>query len=225
MLQTHPHFNSLNPNVKTAEEIDEYLYEALNYQHTFEKRTTPWEAQQWDYEELQRFNIDLEKIDRLYYIFYNNDGVSGGRDFKMIARMDNDLEKQPIYLEMFASCDYTGFDCQGSGHIFISKDANLFMKLVLSEAENDVDKSLIYDSLWKDSIYVEEMDDDNYYYFYDKFSNLLLKKVPMLKYICHEAIYQNRDVLYEYKILLPKILRESVLEFINTKDAIIAYNS
>ena len=219
MLQTHPSFKSFNPNVKNAEEIDDYLHEALHYQHTFEKRTTPWEAQQWDYEELQRFNIDLEKIDRLYYIFYDS-GV-GGRNFQMIARMEKD-EEQPIYVEMVASCDYTGFDCQGSGYIFISKNANLFMKLVLAEAEKDVDKSLIYDSLREDSIYVEEM--DNYYY-YDKFSNLLLKKVPMLKYICHEAIYQNRDVLYEYKILLPKILRESVLEFINTKDAIIAYNS
>ena len=213
-LKTHPNFKSVNPVVRDAETIADYLREPLHYQFMFDKRTTPWELQQWDYEVLQSFEINLEKVDRLYDVQYENDGV-GIRSFGLIARME--YEEQSLYVELIANCDYTGFDCQGGGYIFISKDANLFFKLVLRE---NLNKNLIYESLKSDSIYVEEEEDTDY----DKFSRMMWKTAPMLKYLCHEAIYQNREPLQGYSFLLPKILTESIDDFIKTKEAKIAYN-
>ena len=213
-LVTHPDFRSLDPTVKDAETMDDYLGEALFYQHMFDKRTTPWEVQQWDYEALQKFEVNLEKVDRLYYIHYER---KDGKDFQMIARME--YEDRSFYVELNAGCDYTGFECQGRGVIFISTDANMFMKLVLTEQE-DFNKDAIYESLREDSIYVEEEDDTRF----DKFSRMKWKNTPMLKYLCHEVIYQNRDTLREYSSLLPNILTESVDDFIRTRKARIAYD-
>ena len=213
-LKTHPDFQSLEANVQTAKTMYKYVGEALTYSYMFEKRTTPWEAQQWDYDALQEFKIDLEKVDRLYYIYHYDDNVSG-RKFEMIARME--YEEAPLYVELSAGCDYTGFDCQGGGQIFVSRDANLFMKLVLAE-EKDLNKNLIYKSLREDRIYVEEETDD-----YDKYTKMFYRNAPMLKYLCHQAIYEYKDSIY-YKSLLPKILAESIDDFIKTKEAKIAYD-
>ena len=214
---THHDFRSIDPNVRDVAMMDGYLSEALFYQHMFDKRTTPWEAQEWDYGVLQEFEVKLEMVDRLYYIHYNSDGVSG-RDFKLIARVE--YEGKALYVEMIASCDYTGFECQGGGFIFVSRDANLFMKLVLTEREDDLNKKLIYESLQKDSIYVEEEDE----ILCEKFSRMMRECVPMLKYLCHEVVYQNRNTLRGYKTLLPKILIQSIDDFIRDKEARIAYN-
>ncbi|KAK7082297.1 hypothetical protein SK128_024129 [Halocaridina rubra] len=87
------------------------------YQSSFEKRTTPMEAQYWDYDTLQQFEIDLEKVDRVYDIYYLDDGVSGER-FYLVARMV--YNEELIYVELAASCDFTGFDCQGEGYVFLT---------------------------------------------------------------------------------------------------------
>ena len=213
MLKTHPDFKSLDAEVQNADTMDDYVGEALSYSYMFEKRTTPWEAQHWDYDALQKFEIDVEKVDRLYYIYHTDH--AGGQDFKMIARME--YEEAPLYVELDAGCDYTGFECQGNGVIYVSRDANLFMKLVLSK-EDSLNRNLIYKSLREDRIYVEEDND------YDNYSNMFGTNVPMLKYLCHEAIYENKDELCEYKFQLPNILVNSIDDFIRTKEAKIAYN-
>ena len=212
-LITHPNFKSLDPLVKDAETMDEYLGAALLYQRQLEKKTTPWEAQQWDYDALQEFEINLEKVDRLYHIDYEDIGC-GRRCFEMIARMEYE-DEQLLYVELQASCDFS----EEGGFIFISKDANIFMKLVL--AENDINRDPIYESLQEDSIYVEEEEDNT---LHNKFARMMLRNVPMLKYLCHETIYDNRDVLRGYRSLLPNILIESLDDFIRTRDAWIAYD-
>ena len=230
-LQTHPDFKSVDSNVTNANTLGEILCEALQNQHNFEKRTTPVEMQSWNsYEALQQFTIDLEKVDRLYHVYYYNDETSL-RFFHMIARMEynnnnnNNNNQGYIFVELQANCDFTGFDCQGGGVIFISENANLFMRLVLGETfmDEEFNKCLIYDFL---------KEDDDYDYdaitvereTCDKFSRMFLNRVPMLKYICHEIIYKNKDQLWEYKVLLPEILKNSVDDFINTKEAIASYN-
>ena len=44
------------------------------------------------------------------------------------------------------------------------------------------------------------------------------KNAPMLKYLCHNAIYKHRDVLFHFKDELPTILANSVHDFIKIKD-------
>ena len=130
--------------------MDNYLFEALSYQSTFDRRTTPWEVQYWDYKDLRAFEIDLERVDRLYHISFF-DVANGDREFEMIGRMQ--YKGEPIYVELNAGCDFTGFDCQGEGNIVISRDANFFMKhLLRSKREKDI----IYKALADDGIEVEE---------------------------------------------------------------------
>ena len=205
-------FKSVKPEVKKADDIDDYVGEALSYQYQFEKRTSPWEAAQWDYDKLQAFKIDTNKVDRLYHIYNFDDGV-GDRDFELIVRLEH--EGRPLYVELSAGCDYTGFDCQGSGIIFVSRDANLFMKLVLKQVRN---KDVIYESLRADGIQVDE----EYYEYSNNCSRMLINSAPMLKYLCHQAIYDEisrSGALQGYQTVLPKILAESVTDFIRTEEA------
>ena len=213
-LKTHPDFKSVISSVVNAEDMDDHLFEALSYQYMFDRRTTPWEMQHWDYKDLQAFKIDLEQVDRLYHIkFFEN---AGDREFEMIGRMQ--YKGEPLYVELNAGCDNTGFDCQGMGNIFISRDANLFMKLVL---RSNNEKDLIYKSLADDGIEVEEEEQSEF----DVHKRMFSRTVPMLKYICHEAVYQHEQKLQSQFEQLPKILANSLEEFIRFQEAKKDYDS
>ena len=151
IIKTHPDFKSIIPSVQNAKKMNDYLSYALLYQDMFERRTTPWEMNQWDYYDLQAVEIDLERVDRLYHINFVDD--CGDRRFEMIGRMQ--YKEESFYVQLFAGCDNTGFDCRGGGNIFISRDANLFMKQ-LYNFRSKIDKDLIYKSLADDGIEVEE---------------------------------------------------------------------
>ena len=203
----HPDFKSVDLTVKTAKKMDNYMSEGLIKQHMFDKRTTPWEEQEWGQGVLQEFEINLEKVDRLYYI---------NPDVRMIARMEY-KDQQSIYVEFNARC--LGLRCHRGAFIFISRDANIFMKLVLAELREDI-KNSVYESLREDSIYVEEEDNTRF----DTFSRMTWKNVPTLQNLCHEIIYQSRDELRGYSSLLPKLLTESLDNFIRTKEARESYD-
>jgi len=123
IVQTHPAFRSVISTIRNADDIEEAIGEALLYQHMFEKRTSPWEMQTWDYEDLQNFTIKLKRIDRLYYIYNFDDDVSS-RSYEIIVRMS--YKKEKVFVHMTAGCDFTGFDCQGGGEIYITKSAYPF---------------------------------------------------------------------------------------------------
>ena len=148
-VKTHPNFKSVISSVVNAEKMNDYLSYALLYQDMFERRTTPWEMNQWNYDDLQAIEIDLERVDRLYHIKISEE--SGDRIFEMIGRMQ--YNEEILYVKLYAGCDSSGFSCHGGGNIFISRDPNLFMKQLF---EFKVDKYLIYKSLADDGIEVEE---------------------------------------------------------------------
>ena len=84
-IKTHSDFKSVDPKVYNADTIYDYVGYALMYQYMLEKRTTPWEKDLWDYDQLQNFTIELEQVDRLYYIYYTDD-IIDGEQFKLAAR-------------------------------------------------------------------------------------------------------------------------------------------
>ena len=145
----HPNFKSLNPSVTNIEKISKRIGEALRYQSEFEKKTSPSETKnEWKNKELrQSFKINLAEIDRLYYIHFFNHGID--REFRMIARMDQNNHQLPLYVKLEARCDYDGFEKYGSGYIYISRDVSLFMNLVIVDAYNkdDILKSLAQDGI------------------------------------------------------------------------------
>ena len=70
----------------------------------------------------------------------------------------------------------------------------------------------IYESLLEDGYKVQEP--DLLHKMHPKFWN----NTPMLKYLCHVAIYKNRNKLSHFKEKLPKVLANSVDDFIRVKD-------
>ncbi|XP_042239460.1 uncharacterized protein LOC121877701 isoform X2 [Homarus americanus] len=129
-MKTHPNLKSLVNGVQTAEEMENMIGTALSYQDMFDHRTSPWEMHKWEQEDLQKLKIDLEKVDRLYHIKFQDDEVEQ-RDYELVARVEF-APKTWMFIELVAGCDYTGFDCRGGGEIYVSFDAQVFLKSVLN---------------------------------------------------------------------------------------------
>lgn len=196
-----------------AEDIADYVGHALLYQHMFERKTSPWEMNQWDQDELQSFDVELDKVDRLYNIDYFNDGVSGSSFYLMVRMVYNEKH---VFVELNASCDYTGFDCQGGGDIFITINPNLFSK-VITRPPDDMER--LYQSLAEDGYHIDKQTE------HDHTPVAAWHNAPMLKFLCHLAIFDNKDKLQHYQQVLPKVLKDSVHEFIIIRDAIHKYDS
>ena len=75
-----------------------------------------------------------------------------GEEYDLICRMQGEF-----YINMRANCciGSAEFMDYGTGNIFISRDANLFMNRVLP-SNYRYNKALIYESLKKDGIYIDE---------------------------------------------------------------------
>ena len=93
MSQTyHPNFKSFDRYVKRAEDMHDYVHlrlwelDRLGHLDDIQRRTTPWEIDTWNADELKSFRIDLKSIDRLYYIKII--AFLGRRRFHMIGRKD-----------------------------------------------------------------------------------------------------------------------------------------
>jgi len=205
-VKTHPDFKSVYSEITTnADMMDDYMSYALAYQYMFDRRTTPCEKSLWEDKELDNFNIDLEKIDRLYYIYYAEEEMGWyGEKFRMTARMD--YKGRKVYFELVANCDYMGFD----GIIFVCEDADLFMKIIITDKYQI---NLIYQSLREDGIQVEELTE------YDVCSHFQKHNAPMLKFLCHLTIYKNKNLLEASFLQLPKLLEKSVKSFTQTMEA------
>ena len=202
MIETHPNFKSINPNICNANDMFEYIGEALDSQHLFEIRTTPWEM---DDKELQKFSIVEKYIDRIYHICVHDGDI---QHYRLIARMDY-KEQKHYYVNMMADC-YSSCDFQegGNGHIYVSGDANVFMNTVL---DKECESHLIFKSLEEDGIKIDK---------YDTVRRRFWKNPPLLQYLCHEAVYENQNLLNKYyPQVLPKLLVKSVTDFMKIKKA------
>ena len=134
ILQTSPNFKSVDENVHNIDTIKDIVGYAIDNQKYFEKTTTPWDS--WKGKNIQDFKIELEKIDRLYYIF----GNELENEYNLVCRMQGEF-----YIQMIAyCCNFSPVYSDGS--IFVSRDANLFMKVVLPNNPH-YNKTLIYESL------------------------------------------------------------------------------
>ena len=102
---THPNFKSIDENVKNANAINNQVGRAINNQKYFEKITTPWETTHyWKDKKIQDFKIDLEKIDRLYYIYCDEEG----EEYDLVCRMQGEF-----YINMRANCCISSAEFMG----------------------------------------------------------------------------------------------------------------
>ena len=126
-IQTHRNFQSLEPCIKNAQDINNNINQALNYQSIYSRTTTPQEIQTWDYEELQRITIDVEKIDRFYYMeFYYHSKTT---EYEIIIRMIY-KDNQYVFIKLYTNFDWTNNKPIGIGEIFVSRCPKLFVTKV-----------------------------------------------------------------------------------------------
>ena len=159
LLKTHPNFKSADPNIKDVNKIYDYMSEPLAYQDTFKREMIPNIIPN-----LNSFKINLEKVDRLYYLHYENDDNT---EYSMVIRLVAHEGLPPLYVKLVACHDSNdSFDERGAwGILFISADVDLFMK-VITECTlynyESYERNPIYNFLQKeDGIRVEREFDKN----------------------------------------------------------------
>jgi hypothetical protein len=62
--------------------------------------------------------------------YWIREGENDGDSWELMCKLDNDC-----YVFYSASCDYTGFDCQGGMKAYISKDKNAIFYMGMNEEE------------------------------------------------------------------------------------------
>lgn len=72
--------------------------------------------------------FDLLNIDTWKKIYYYQEGQNDFKEWIVAFQT-----KDGIYVYFRASCDYTGFDCQGGGDISFTKDRDIFWNFCLDQ--------------------------------------------------------------------------------------------
>lgn len=146
-IKTHPEYITMNKDLPNAKHIYLCMSKVLNNQKMFTKCTPLEEKYLWEDEELNNFKIELEAIDRLYYILPRN--IDSSHKFYLIVRMD--YKERKVYVKLMGNNEnnFLGY----CGMIFISDDINLFLKNIQL---NQHQANSIYESLAEDGIQFEE---------------------------------------------------------------------
>ena len=199
-------FKSIVPKVTNLEDLEYGMSYVMDYQTMLDKSTTPWEQKHlWPGDTLQKFEIDLEKIDRVYHMVRVD---NSDQEFELIARMSF-ADDRPLYVYLRAYCLYPGFDFNGWGSIYLSFDADIFMKTILTDSHN-ID--LIYESMIIDGISVERRTKED---IAGKSSS------PFgLQFLCQRAVIDH-NLSKEY---LPVMMANSLDRFVKSEAARNAFN-
>ena len=206
-------FKSLTSKISSNTDIDDLIGYVLNCQEYFSKwLISPYEATEWTESSIKRFIIKSEHIDRCYYIEYF---VSEWNiDMELYCHMLYD--NTPYYIHMSGSCELLcGFDCHhcSIGHIYLSKSPIYFFQHAVCD-NSDLSSNVrdgIFASLSDDGFKIPLLDSQHHIHPKRRRSS------PSLKLLCHESIYSSKEVSSIYQNQLPKILVNSLNEFIDFK--------
>lgn len=203
---------SLSSEITSHEDIYNFIGYAIDNQHEFERRiVSPYENNDWDF--FKTFTIDVEKIDRLYDIECS-DRIQIDSDYACQIYCRLYFENNVYYVNMYAHTDSLhGWECKlcSIGVIYFTKSPVYFYNHVIC---NDFDvfmQEKILNSLFEDGFKIPVLDSQYH------ISPKNRRNVASLKLLCHENIYTNLGLLYNYKTELPQILARSVTEYIDFK--------
>ena len=83
-------------------------YALGHQQYIVDRYTSPWEKDELKQDELEKYAVDSEDIDRVYKIVSNEEAYDNS-DWSMRCRVDYKGEK--YFVSFNASCCPHGFDC------------------------------------------------------------------------------------------------------------------
>ncbi|KAK3887342.1 hypothetical protein Pcinc_008606 [Petrolisthes cinctipes] len=132
-MHTHANFKSLVEGVTSAKAIWDRVGCAFQCERQFDRKTSPWEADLWEEKALDRFTINLESIDRLYYINHEN-GVCD--TYELLARVEH--KGRHLFVELRGGCRFSDSELTGGGEIFVGFNANLFLRNISTKVRKKV---------------------------------------------------------------------------------------
>jgi len=118
-------------HLQSHESMKKYLYYNLELMHYICKN----KGKVCNYKKTYRYGEDykpsidpkqLLNITDWVKVYYYQEGEGDSDEWVIVCK-----NKDDIYIYFRASCDYTGFDCQGGGMVSFSKDKNNFWNLGL----------------------------------------------------------------------------------------------
>nr|BDV49891.1 MAG: hypothetical protein [Metapenaeopsis lamellata majanivirus] len=148
---THKYFKSFVRGINNATDLYESIPFALKNHHKLEIKVLPSENEffsQDGYEEgalfrnRPKFDINVESIDRLYYLYSNDkreieemekDEIQVDIWNEMVARMEYKNKKVFFVLLYFREYEYDN----SSGCIYLTKDIDVFQNVLLLEKQHD----------------------------------------------------------------------------------------
>lgn len=211
-------FRSLDPRIKTVEDIWELVGDALCNQEKLNKKTSPWEMVEWETDELECYVVYHGRIDRVYYIYEDGGFGVGIQRYQLLGRMR--YGSRMSYFTLVASCD-DFFDYHVWGYIYVTFDPQIFLSSVVRQDQNP---HAIWTMMMEDGLKVHEpspfdlipvrvwRDTPTLKY-------LCHQTTPTLKYLCHQTIYKHRDILTDEAVkTLPPLVVNNIEEFIKIRD-------
>ena len=177
----HRNFKCTDPSVFKASDIYDSLNGYLNHWKTgaiLSYTYSEMGENLWDVIDLTGFHIDVDKIDRLYYLRGGSRGslriTKNGQIFRScvcICRMG--FLGKPVYV--FLQCTFPDkcicndnnrykCRCDGGGTVFISENAGLFMKLAFGRVAAEWDRKRIHESLIRDNVNLEDEAEIDYHF-------------------------------------------------------------
>ena len=98
-IKTHPNFKSFWVPVNTAADIHSIIGTILHCQSKLNRRAVMTDERYWTLNDLASIEINVEHIDRLFYVIYDKD-----YDYYVLAaRINNCNNEKPFYVQVFAS--------------------------------------------------------------------------------------------------------------------------
>ena len=148
-IKTHPNFKSFVESVVDATGIYDKIGERMYDDMDDLERKVLKPCGESEEKNLKSIKIDLEKIDRLYYIDREDDEDDGEINVFLTARMRYGAgEGNYIYIDLAGSHSiYYQASC---GDIAITRDAELFLKFI-----HELQETIVYRSLIDDGILVK----------------------------------------------------------------------
>ena len=193
------------PQIQSRKDLSDALYFAFCHQYMLDRRTSPWEVDNWNKEQLDILMIDNKNITSLYYVSTNVETPSYNSWEICCKIMHNSKE---YFVHMKAICEYT-LDCEGGGCISLSECPQFFLNKIIPSVKM---ANSVYEILLKEGYCVEQPDS------FSKVHPKLWRNVPTLSHLCYMAIYKEKEVLHEYRKQLPTIISESVTKYIIEKE-------
>ena len=148
-------FKSANSKIKDIDNIKKYFKYVLKHQDKLKSVTFDTEINDWKPGELDDFQLDPEKIDRLYYINkeVTNEFFYFEQYYELIVRIN--YNDQPLYVDMWVVCNFCESpnpdDPFPNGRCikFVSKNVILFMKMMFEMLD---DYEEMYELLLNDGV-------------------------------------------------------------------------